>query len=54
MTDTLTIVERSRLMAKIRGKNTRPEIAVRSFLHMAGYRYPILCRHPAGEAKGGG
>ena len=41
MTDTLTIAERSRLMAKIRGKNTRPEIAVRSLLHRAGYRFRI-------------
>ena len=41
MTDTLTIQERSLLMAKIRGKNTRPEIAVRSLLHRAGYRFRI-------------
>lgn len=41
MADTLTIAERSRLMAKIRGKNTRPEIAVRSLLHRAGYRFRI-------------
>jgi DNA mismatch endonuclease, patch repair protein len=41
MTDTLTIAERSRLMAKIRGKNTRPEIAVRSLLHSAGYRFRL-------------
>ena len=41
VTDTLTIAERSRLMAKIKGKNTRPEIAVRSLLHRAGYRFRI-------------
>ena len=41
MTDTLTVAERSRLMARIRGKNTRPEIAVRSLLHRAGYRFRI-------------
>ena len=41
VTDTLTTAERSRLMAKIRGKNTRPEIAVRSLLHRAGYRFRI-------------
>lgn len=39
VTDTLTIAERSLLMAKIKGKNTRPEIAVRSLLHRAGYRF---------------
>ena len=41
MTDTLTVAERSRLMAKIKGKNTRPEIAVRSLLHRVGYRFRI-------------
>ena len=44
MTDTLTIAERSRLMAKIRGKNTAPERAVRSLLHRAGYRFRIHVR----------
>ena len=41
MVDTLTIPERSLLMAKIKGKNTRPEIAVRSLLHRVGYRFRI-------------
>ena len=41
MTDTLTTAERSRLMAKIKGKNTGPEIAVRSLLHRTGYRFRI-------------
>lgn len=41
MSDTLTIPERSLLMAKIKGKNTRPEIAVRSLLHRAGFRFRI-------------
>ena len=44
MTDTLTIAERSRLMAKIKGKNTAPERAVRSLLHRAGYRFRIHVR----------
>ena len=39
--DTLTPEERSRLMAKIRGKNTKPELAVRSLLHRAGYRFSL-------------
>ena len=39
MTDTLTIAERSRLMAKIKGKDTAPERAVRALLHRAGYRF---------------
>lgn len=33
--------ERSRLMARIRGKNTRPEIAVRKWLHAAGFRFRL-------------
>lgn len=41
MADTLTVAERSRLMAKIKGKNTGPEMAVRSLLHRAGYRFRI-------------
>ena len=44
MTDTLSIAERSRLMAKIKGKNTAPERAVRSLLHRAGYRFRIHVR----------
>ena len=32
---------RSRMMAGIRGKNTRPEIVVRTLLHSAGFRYRL-------------
>ena len=39
--DTLTPEERSRLMGKIRGKNTKPELLVRSLLHRAGYRFSL-------------
>lgn len=41
MTDTLTPEARSRLMARIRGKNTRPELAVRSLAHRLGYRFRL-------------
>lgn len=41
MTDTLTIPERSRMMAKIKSKNTTPERAVRSLLHRSGYRFRL-------------
>lgn len=44
MADTLSIAERSRLMAKIRSKNTGPERTVRSLLHRAGYRFRIHVR----------
>lgn len=41
MADTLTKAERSALMARIRGKNTKPEVLVRSALHRAGFRFRI-------------
>ena len=44
MADRLSTEERSRLMAKIKGKNTRPERAVRSLLHRAGHRFRIHVR----------
>jgi DNA mismatch endonuclease (patch repair protein) len=31
-------------MSKIRGKNTRPEIAVRKIVYSLGYRYRLHCR----------
>ncbi len=39
--DTMTPEERSILMGKIRGKNTKPELLVRSMLHRCGYRYSL-------------
>ena len=48
MTDTLTPLERSRLMAKIKGKNTGPERAVRALLHRAGYRFRLHVRNLPG------
>ena len=44
MTDTLTPEQRSALMARIRGKDTKPELAVRRALHAHGYRYRIHVR----------
>lgn len=41
MTDNLTKAERSALMARVRSKNTRPEIAVRRMTHAAGYRFRL-------------
>jgi DNA mismatch endonuclease (patch repair protein) len=43
--DRLSVKERSRLMSRIRSKDTGPELAVRRFLHAAGYRYSL---HPIG------
>jgi DNA mismatch endonuclease, patch repair protein len=39
--DTLTPEARSRLMSRIRGKDTKPELIVRSMLHRMGYRFRI-------------
>lgn len=41
MTDLLTAADRSALMSRIRGKNTRPEYIVRSGLHRAGFRFRL-------------
>lgn len=44
MTDTLNKAQRSRLMASIRPKNTRPEMVVRSLCHSMGYRFRLHVR----------
>lgn len=45
MTETLSSEQRSRLMAKVRGKDTAIEKKVRSYLHKRGYRFR---KHVAG------
>lgn len=42
--DTISESERSLLMSRIRSKNTKPELAVRSVLHRMGYRFRIHSR----------
>ena len=41
MTDTLTKVERSERMSRVRGKDTKPELTVRHVVHRMGYRYRL-------------
>jgi DNA mismatch endonuclease (patch repair protein) len=41
MVDVVDQATRSRMMAGIRGKNTRPEMLVRHFLHSHGFRYRL-------------
>ncbi|WP_201729799.1 very short patch repair endonuclease [Acidocella sp. C78] len=41
MTDNRTPASRSALMARIGGKNTTPELAVRRLLHGMGYRFRL-------------
>ena len=42
--DTISKEQRSKMMSKIRGKNTKPEVALRKLLYSSGFRYRI---HPA-------
>lgn len=39
--DSMSVEQRSKLMAKIHGKDTKPELLVRRLLHAAGYRYRL-------------
>ena len=41
MVDVYTKAKRSWVMSRIRGKDTRPERAVRSFLHRSGFRFRL-------------
>ena len=40
---------RSRMMANIKGKNTRPEMTVRKYLHGLGYRFRLNCADHSGR-----
>ena len=44
MADTISKAQRSALMARIRGKDTKPEVFVRSALHRAGFRFRLYAR----------
>jgi DNA mismatch endonuclease (patch repair protein) len=41
MVDSLSVIERGRVMALVRGKDTAPERAVRSSVHRLGYRFRL-------------
>jgi DNA mismatch endonuclease (patch repair protein) len=41
MPDTLTPAQRRKCMAAIRGKDTRPELTVRSIAHRLGFRFRL-------------
>ena len=49
MTDRLSPTQRSRTMSRIRGKDTTPELKVRSLIHKAGYRYRLHAREMPGK-----
>lgn len=46
MTDIVDRATRSRMMSGIRGKNTKPELVVRGFLHRAGLRFRLHAKLP--------
>ncbi len=49
MADVVDKATRSRMMSGIRAKDTKPELAVRSVLHRAGFRYQLHRRDLPGK-----
>ena len=49
MADIVDRATRSRMMSGIRSKDTRPEVAIRSALHMAGFRFRLHARELPGK-----
>lgn len=49
MVDTMTPEQRHRCMAAIKGKDTKPEMLVRRYLHSLGYRYGLHNRKLPGS-----
>jgi len=47
--DTLTVAQRSDRMARVRGKDTGPELVVRRLVHRLGYRYRLHQRDLPGR-----
>jgi DNA mismatch endonuclease (patch repair protein) len=39
--DVISKEQRSRVMSRIKGKNTKPEMMARSFFHVSGFRYSL-------------
>ena len=49
MPDILTPAERSARMSRVRSKNTKPEVAVRSLLHRMGFRFRLHAKALPGK-----
>ncbi|UWR06538.1 very short patch repair endonuclease [Ruegeria sp. B32] len=49
MTDTVDRKTRSRMMSRIRGNNTKPEILLRKALHAQGFRFRVNVRRLPGS-----
>jgi DNA mismatch endonuclease (patch repair protein) len=41
MTDVFSKIDRSRIMSRIRGKDTQPELLIRSLTHRLGFRFRL-------------
>lgn len=48
MTDVVSKAVRSKMMSSIRGRDTRPEMVVRRYLHQCGFRYRLHDRSLSG------
>ncbi|GGY11739.1 very short patch repair endonuclease [Litchfieldella qijiaojingensis] len=48
MADTLSPSERSERMSRVRAKNTKPEMKLRSLVHGMGFRYRLHAKHLPG------
>ena len=49
MVDVLTPEQRRKNMSRIRGKDTRPEVTLRSMLHKAGFRFRLHYKKLSGK-----
>ncbi|WP_052394456.1 very short patch repair endonuclease [Oleiagrimonas soli] len=49
MSDSLNPAERSRVMSKVKSKDTTPEMLVRRLVHRMGYRYKLHDRRLPGK-----
>jgi DNA mismatch endonuclease (patch repair protein) len=49
MVDVVDKATRSRMMAGIKGKNTKPELTIRKGLHRLGFRFRLHDRHLPGK-----
>jgi len=49
MVDVVDPATRSRMMSNIRGKNTKPELLVRKYLHARGLRYRLHVKNLPGK-----
>ncbi len=49
MPDVVSRAKRGEMMSGIRGKNTKPELVIRSALHRAGYRFRLHTRSLPGK-----